>query len=163
MSPENRLALLPRSKVRGDFHRARWAPLAAIGCTSLCCRHPSGAQTWAHWFGWDCGWVRTGLPPPHCLTLTPATQPGPGRSKKKDHGFKVSADGRLIIREEDDDSATAKMEEEEGTKGGTTAHSQGTPASGAGRATLAWSYIYSFVYLLIHSMTPCWGSVGKYR
>jgi len=47
-----------------------------------------------------------------------ATQPGPGRGKKKDHGFKVSADGRLIIREEEeDDAATAKMEEEEGTKG----------------------------------------------
>ncbi|XP_010972684.3 RRP12-like protein [Camelus dromedarius] len=44
-----------------------------------------------------------------------ATQPGPGRGKKKDHGFKVSADGRLIIREEEDDNA--KMEEEEGTKG----------------------------------------------
>uniref|UniRef100_A0A8C7EVH6 Ribosomal RNA processing 12 homolog n=1 Tax=Neovison vison TaxID=452646 RepID=A0A8C7EVH6_NEOVI len=47
-----------------------------------------------------------------------ATQPGPGRAKKKDHGFKVSADGRLIIREEDeDDAATARTEEEEGTKG----------------------------------------------
>ncbi|VFV46161.1 Hypothetical predicted protein [Lynx pardinus] len=46
-----------------------------------------------------------------------ATQPGPGRGKKKDHGFKVSADGRLIIREEEDDAATTKMEEEEGTKG----------------------------------------------
>ncbi|XP_032986796.1 RRP12-like protein isoform X2 [Rhinolophus ferrumequinum] len=45
-----------------------------------------------------------------------ATQPGPGYGKKKDHGFKVSADGRLIIREEEDDSATTKMEEE-GTKG----------------------------------------------
>ncbi|KAB0383804.1 hypothetical protein FD755_005721 [Muntiacus reevesi] len=44
-----------------------------------------------------------------------ATQPGPGRGKKKDHGFKVSADGRLIIREEED--ASAKMEEEEGAKG----------------------------------------------
>ncbi|XP_028336947.1 RRP12-like protein [Physeter macrocephalus] len=44
-----------------------------------------------------------------------ATQPGPGRGKKKDHGFKVSADGRLIIREEEDDNA--KMEEEEGAKG----------------------------------------------
>uniref|UniRef100_A0A8C9IAC6 Ribosomal RNA processing 12 homolog n=1 Tax=Piliocolobus tephrosceles TaxID=591936 RepID=A0A8C9IAC6_9PRIM len=43
-----------------------------------------------------------------------ATQPGPGRGKKKDHGFKVSADGRLIIREEADGS---KTEEEEGTKG----------------------------------------------
>ncbi|KAM5271621.1 RRP12-like protein isoform 3-T3 [Ctenodactylus gundi] len=42
-----------------------------------------------------------------------ATQPGPGRGKKKDHGFKVSADGRLIIREEEDD----KIEEEDGTKG----------------------------------------------
>uniref|UniRef100_A0A452R2T1 Ribosomal RNA processing 12 homolog n=1 Tax=Ursus americanus TaxID=9643 RepID=A0A452R2T1_URSAM len=49
-----------------------------------------------------------------------ATQPGPGRGRKKDHGFKVSADGRLIIREEEeDDAATAKTEEEEGTKGGT--------------------------------------------
>uniref|UniRef100_A0A673V6M7 Ribosomal RNA processing 12 homolog n=1 Tax=Suricata suricatta TaxID=37032 RepID=A0A673V6M7_SURSU len=48
-----------------------------------------------------------------------ATQPGPGRGKKKDHGFKVSADGRLIIREEEDDAATAKTEDEEGTKGGT--------------------------------------------
>ncbi|XP_029787134.1 RRP12-like protein [Suricata suricatta] len=46
-----------------------------------------------------------------------ATQPGPGRGKKKDHGFKVSADGRLIIREEEDDAATAKTEDEEGTKG----------------------------------------------
>ncbi|XP_040111084.1 RRP12-like protein isoform X2 [Oryx dammah] len=44
-----------------------------------------------------------------------ATQPGPGRGKKKDHGFKVSADGRLIIREEED--ANTKMEEEEGAKG----------------------------------------------
>uniref|UniRef100_A0A2K5F4J1 Ribosomal RNA processing 12 homolog n=1 Tax=Aotus nancymaae TaxID=37293 RepID=A0A2K5F4J1_AOTNA len=44
-----------------------------------------------------------------------ATQPGPGRGRKKDHGFKVSADGRLIIKEEED---THKMEEEEGAKGG---------------------------------------------
>uniref|UniRef100_A0A452E9Z5 Ribosomal RNA processing 12 homolog n=1 Tax=Capra hircus TaxID=9925 RepID=A0A452E9Z5_CAPHI len=44
-----------------------------------------------------------------------ATQPGPGRGKKKDHGFKVSADGRLIIREEED--ANTKTEEEEGAKG----------------------------------------------
>uniref|UniRef100_A0A1D5RJB4 Ribosomal RNA processing 12 homolog n=1 Tax=Macaca mulatta TaxID=9544 RepID=A0A1D5RJB4_MACMU len=44
-----------------------------------------------------------------------ATQPGPGRGRKKDHGFKVSADGRLIIREEADGN---KTEEEEGTKGG---------------------------------------------
>ncbi|XP_059981514.1 RRP12-like protein isoform X5 [Lagenorhynchus albirostris] len=44
-----------------------------------------------------------------------ATQPGPGRGRKKDHGFKVSADGRLIIREEED--GDAKMEEEEGAKG----------------------------------------------
>ncbi|XP_058399637.1 RRP12-like protein isoform X2 [Diceros bicornis minor] len=44
-----------------------------------------------------------------------ATQPGPSRGKKKDHGFKVSADGRLIIREKEDDNA--KTEEEEGTKG----------------------------------------------
>ncbi|XP_059755485.1 RRP12-like protein [Balaenoptera ricei] len=44
-----------------------------------------------------------------------ATQPGPGWGKKKDHGFKVSADGRLIIREEEDDNA--KLEEEEGAKG----------------------------------------------
>uniref|UniRef100_A0A2K6PJJ1 Ribosomal RNA processing 12 homolog n=1 Tax=Rhinopithecus roxellana TaxID=61622 RepID=A0A2K6PJJ1_RHIRO len=43
-----------------------------------------------------------------------ATQPGPGRGRKKDHGFKVSADGRLIIREEADGN---KTEEEEGTKG----------------------------------------------
>ncbi|KAM6186430.1 RRP12-like protein isoform 2-T2 [Rhynchocyon petersi] len=43
-----------------------------------------------------------------------ATQPGPGRGKRKDHGFKVSADGRLIIREEDDGD---QVEEEEGTKG----------------------------------------------
>lgn len=48
----------------------------------------------------------------------PATQPGTGRGKKKDHGFKVSADGRLIIREEEEDAATTKMEEEEGSKGG---------------------------------------------
>jgi hypothetical protein len=44
----------------------------------------------------------------------PATQPGPCQGKKKDHGFKVSADGRLIIREEEDGD---KVEEEEGTKG----------------------------------------------
>ncbi|XP_055280941.1 RRP12-like protein [Moschus berezovskii] len=44
-----------------------------------------------------------------------ATQPGPGRGKKKDHGFKVSADGRLIIREEED--GNPKLEEEEGAKG----------------------------------------------
>ncbi|XP_069877429.1 RRP12-like protein [Dipodomys merriami] len=43
-----------------------------------------------------------------------ATQPGPDRGKKKDHGFKVSADGRLIIREEEEGD---KVEEEEGTKG----------------------------------------------
>uniref|UniRef100_A0A8D2DAC7 Ribosomal RNA processing 12 homolog n=1 Tax=Sciurus vulgaris TaxID=55149 RepID=A0A8D2DAC7_SCIVU len=43
-----------------------------------------------------------------------ATQPGPGRSKKKDHGFKVSADGRLIIREEEGGD---KVEEEDTTKG----------------------------------------------
>ncbi|EAW49946.1 KIAA0690, isoform CRA_a [Homo sapiens] len=43
-----------------------------------------------------------------------ATQPGPGRGRKKDHSFKVSADGRLIIREEADGN---KMEEEEGAKG----------------------------------------------
>ncbi|XP_052041658.1 RRP12-like protein [Apodemus sylvaticus] len=43
-----------------------------------------------------------------------ATQPGPGRGKKKDHGFKLSADGRLIIREEEDGD---KVEEEDGTKG----------------------------------------------
>ncbi|XP_048959450.1 RRP12-like protein isoform X2 [Canis lupus dingo] len=46
-----------------------------------------------------------------------ATRPGPNRGKKRDHGFKVSADGRLIIREEEDDAAVAKMEEEEGAKG----------------------------------------------
>uniref|UniRef100_A0A8C5W1Z3 Ribosomal RNA processing 12 homolog n=1 Tax=Microcebus murinus TaxID=30608 RepID=A0A8C5W1Z3_MICMU len=43
-----------------------------------------------------------------------ATQPGPSRGKKKDHGFKVSADGRLIIKEEEDGD---KIEEEEGAKG----------------------------------------------
>ncbi|GAB1302418.1 RRP12-like protein [Apodemus speciosus] len=43
-----------------------------------------------------------------------ATQPGPRRGKKKDHGFKLSADGRLIIREEEDGD---KVEEEDGTKG----------------------------------------------
>jgi hypothetical protein len=43
-----------------------------------------------------------------------ATQPGPGRGKKRDHGFKLSADGRLIIREEEDGN---KVEEEDGTKG----------------------------------------------
>uniref|UniRef100_A0A452V9X5 Ribosomal RNA processing 12 homolog n=1 Tax=Ursus maritimus TaxID=29073 RepID=A0A452V9X5_URSMA len=59
-----------------------------------------------------------------------ATQPGPGRGRKKDHGFKVSADGRLIIREEEeDDAATAKTEEEEGTKGGTIVHSRDTAQS----------------------------------
>uniref|UniRef100_A0A8C8ZAW4 Ribosomal RNA processing 12 homolog n=1 Tax=Prolemur simus TaxID=1328070 RepID=A0A8C8ZAW4_PROSS len=43
-----------------------------------------------------------------------ATQPGPSRGRKKDHGFKVSADGRLIIKEEEDSN---KTEEEEGAKG----------------------------------------------
>ncbi|CAH6957346.1 RRP12-like protein [Phodopus roborovskii] len=43
-----------------------------------------------------------------------ATQPGSRQGKKKDHGFKVSADGRLIIREEEDGD---KVEEEGGTKG----------------------------------------------
>ncbi|XP_038204525.1 RRP12-like protein [Arvicola amphibius] len=43
-----------------------------------------------------------------------ATQPGPRQGKKKDHGFKVSADGRLIIREEEDGD---KAEEEDGAKG----------------------------------------------
>ncbi|XP_069317067.1 RRP12-like protein isoform X2 [Eulemur rufifrons] len=43
-----------------------------------------------------------------------ATQPGPSRSRRKDHGFKVSADGRLIIKEEEDSN---KTEEEEGAKG----------------------------------------------
>lgn len=95
-------------------------------------------------------------------SATPATQPGPGRGKKKDHGFKVSADGRLIIREEDD-AATTKTEEEEGTKGGTTIHSRGTAASGVGSVTLTRSFIHSFVYLLIHSGTTGWGSVDKYR
>ncbi|XP_003479611.1 RRP12-like protein [Cavia porcellus] len=42
-----------------------------------------------------------------------ATQPGPGRGKKKDHGFKVSADGRLIIQEEEGSDKV----EEDGTKG----------------------------------------------
>ncbi|EGV99283.1 RRP12-like protein [Cricetulus griseus] len=42
-----------------------------------------------------------------------ATQPGPRQGKKKDHGFKVSADGRLIIREEEDGDKV----EEDGTKG----------------------------------------------
>ncbi|XP_036351807.2 RRP12-like protein [Ochotona princeps] len=42
-----------------------------------------------------------------------ATQPGPERGKRKDHGFKVSADGRLIIRDEDSE----KVEEEEGARG----------------------------------------------
>nr|KAF6425645.1 ribosomal RNA processing 12-like protein [Molossus molossus] len=47
-----------------------------------------------------------------------ATHPGPSRGKKKDHGFRVSADGRLVIREEEEEEdATTKMEEEEGTKG----------------------------------------------
>ncbi|XP_059114095.1 RRP12-like protein [Peromyscus eremicus] len=43
-----------------------------------------------------------------------ATQPGPRQGRKKDHGFKVSADGRLIIREEEDGD---KVEEEDGAKG----------------------------------------------
>lgn len=43
-----------------------------------------------------------------------ATQPGSRQGRKKDHGFKVSADGRLIIREEEDGD---KVEEEDGTKG----------------------------------------------
>ncbi|XP_040848313.1 RRP12-like protein isoform X3 [Ochotona curzoniae] len=43
-----------------------------------------------------------------------ATQPGPERGKRKDHGFKVSADGRLIIRDEED---SEKVEEEEGARG----------------------------------------------
>lgn len=43
-----------------------------------------------------------------------ATQPGPGRGKKKDHGFKVSADGRLIIREEEEDGDKVDDEEAKG-------------------------------------------------
>ncbi|KAM4852776.1 RRP12-like protein isoform 2-T2 [Thomomys bottae] len=42
-----------------------------------------------------------------------ATQPGSDQGKKKDHGFKVSADGRLIIREEEE---VDKVEEDEGGK-----------------------------------------------
>lgn len=42
-----------------------------------------------------------------------ATQPGPRQGKKRDRGFKVSADGRLIIREEEDGDKA----EEDGTKG----------------------------------------------
>lgn len=71
----------------------------------------------------------------------PATRPGPNRGKKRDHGFKVSADGRLIIREEEDDAAVAKMEEEEGAKGGATIHS---------RNSSGWSRV-----TLIHSFTHC--------
>ncbi|XP_049646755.1 RRP12-like protein isoform X2 [Suncus etruscus] len=45
-----------------------------------------------------------------------ATQPGLGQGKK-DHGFKVSADGRLIIREEEEEENPVKVEEEEDMKG----------------------------------------------
>ncbi|XP_055976374.1 RRP12-like protein [Sorex fumeus] len=45
-----------------------------------------------------------------------ATQPGLGRGKK-DHGFKVSADGRLIIRDEEEEESAGKVDEEEDTKG----------------------------------------------
>lgn len=74
-------------------------------------------------------------------SATPATQPGPGR-KRKDHGFKVSTDGRLIIQEEEDAAAT-KVEEEEGTKGR--------------QLLLAWAMLYlvghSFTHLFLHSFT----------
>ncbi|KAI5277518.1 Rrp12-Like Protein [Manis pentadactyla] len=53
---------------------------------------------------------------PRVVQRVLATRPGLGQGKKKDHGFKVSADGRLIIREEED-VAPAKMEEEDGTRG----------------------------------------------
>lgn len=53
---------------------------------------------------------------PRVVQRVLATRPGLGQGKKKDHGFKVSADGRLIIREEED-VAPAKMEEEDGAKG----------------------------------------------
>lgn len=41
-----------------------------------------------------------------------ATQPGRGHGKK-DHGFKVSADGRLIIREEEEEESAVRAEEED--------------------------------------------------
>ncbi|XP_008063720.1 RRP12-like protein, partial [Carlito syrichta] len=44
-----------------------------------------------------------------------ATQPRPGRGRKKDHGFKMSSDGRLIIREEADSGD--RVEEDDGARG----------------------------------------------
>lgn len=58
---------------------------------------------------------------------SPATQPGPERGKRKDHGFKVSADGRLIIRDEED---SEKVEEEEGARGELVSKVGHTAASG---------------------------------
>ncbi|KAG8523483.1 RRP12-like protein [Galemys pyrenaicus] len=46
-----------------------------------------------------------------------ATQPGPGRGKKKDHGFKVSTDGRLIIREEEEEDEASRVEDDDGSRG----------------------------------------------
>lgn len=37
-----------------------------------------------------------------------ATNPAQKKSTKVEHGFKVTSDGRLIIREEDDDDAGDK-------------------------------------------------------
>lgn len=88
----------------------------------------------------------------------PATQPGTGRGKKKDHGFKVSADGRLIIREEEEDAATTKMEEEEGSKGGPPAQSGNAAASGLGQGC-ARLFIYSLICSFIQ--TICRRSKGN--
>lgn len=78
-------------------------------------------------------------------SATPATRPGLGQGKKKDHGFKVSADGRLIIREEED-VAPAKMEEEDGAKGRTTHPSQDTAAAGLGWGCAHCLLLRSFSY-----------------
>lgn len=80
----------------------------------------------------------------------PATQPGTGRGKKKDHGFKVSADGRLIIREEEEDAATTKMEEEEGSKGEAACPIRECSSSGLGQGC-ARLFIHLFINLFICS------------
>ncbi|XP_059981511.1 RRP12-like protein isoform X2 [Lagenorhynchus albirostris] len=84
-----------------------------------------------------------------------ATQPGPGRGRKKDHGFKVSADGRLIIREEED--GDAKMEEEEGAKGGATCPFRSCSWPGPGLL----SFAHSSTHLFVHSATILGGNIGE--
>uniref|UniRef100_A0A452VAB1 Ribosomal RNA processing 12 homolog n=1 Tax=Ursus maritimus TaxID=29073 RepID=A0A452VAB1_URSMA len=61
-----------------------------------------------------------------------ATQPGPGRGRKKDHGFKVSADGRLIIREEEEDDGY-RGPLVPATKAQSEGEDMGPVKSGAGR------------------------------